>query len=240
MFNKTFSILTSCLTMVAVICQTNAQESEVKATTDSHEWVNLLKNDSLKLWESGRVNPRTQKRDIGDQWFVKDGVLQLDKEREGRGGYIITKKSYFDFELRFEFRISSNGNSGVKYRINEKGLGLEYQILDDILHRDGKKPTHRSSSMYELVAAPDSKTHHPAGSDAWNTARIVAKGNLLEHWLNGEKVVSIEFGSEDWKTRFAKSKYRAIPGFAASPGPILLQDHSDSVSFRNIRIRELN
>lgn len=91
--------------------------------------------------------------------------------------------------------------------------------------------------MYELAAAPDSKTLHPPGE--WNSARIVANGNTLEHWLNGEKIVSIEFGSDDWKARFAKSKYTQFPGFAESAGPILLQDHGNAVAYRKLRIREL-
>ncbi|MBL9190441.1 MAG: DUF1080 domain-containing protein [Opitutaceae bacterium] len=201
-------------------------------------WVNLLAGDSLALWENGAAATRAKTKEIGKLWSVKDGVLSLDKTAKGPGGQIVTKRSYYDFELRFDFKISHNGNSGVKYRTDANLLGLEYQILDDAHHRDAKNPTHRSASMYELVAAPDTKKHYPPGGE-WNTGRIVAKGNRLEHWLNGEKVVSIEFGSDDWNTRLAKSKYRTIPGFAASAGSILLQDHGDSVSFRNIYIREL-
>ena len=202
------------------------------------DWTDLFAGDSMEQWHSGQFDKQEQRREIGALWSLQDGVLRLDREKEGRGGFIVTKKSYGDFELRFEFKISANGNSGVKYRTDEKGLGLEYQILDDKLHRDGKNPTHRSASLYELKAAPDSKILHPAGK-AWNSGRIIARGNHIEHWLNGEKVLSIEFGSDDWNERFAASKYRDIAGFAASPGPLLLQDHQDSVSFRKIRVREL-
>lgn len=210
----------------------------VNASENGSGWVDLLEGSSLSQWKGGTGAPTHSATRIGDLWELKDGVLHLDREKKGRGGYLVTKKSYYDFELRFEFMISYDGNSGVKYRINEKGLGLEYQIIDDEVYRDNKNPTHRTASMYELAAAPDSKTLHPAGK-AWNTGRIVAKGNRLEHWLNGEKVVSMEFGSEDWQERFAKSKYRDIPGFAEGAGPILLQDHQDSVSYRNLKIREL-
>ncbi len=205
----------------------------------SSVWENLLKGDSLELWESGKVNTNGKRAKIGELWSLQDGVLELDRDKKGRGGFIVTKKRYGDFELTFDFKISHDGNSGVKYRTNEDGLGLEYQIIDDVHYRDNKNPTHRTASMYELAAAPDSKTLHPAGK-AWNFGRVVAKGNRLEHWLNGEKVVDIEFASADWKKRFAESKYRNIAGFAESPGPILLQDHQDSVSYRNVYIRELN
>lgn len=241
-FRTKYSSTIFSLFLWATLCLANAEENKggVVHEANNSEWVDLLQNDSLSLWEKGASGPNKESRVIGNLWSLKDGVLHLNRERKGPGGgFIVTKKSYGDFELRFEFKISHAGNSGVKYRTDDKGLGLEYQIIDDIHNGDNKNPTHRTACMYELVAAPDSKTLYPPGK-AWNKARIVAKGNLIEHWLNGEKMVSIEFGSEDWKKRFAQSKYRDIPGFAASPGPILLQDHQDTVSFRNIRIREIN
>ena len=208
------------------------------SAADGTEWVDLFADDSMEHWHSGQFDSQGRRREIGELWSLADGVLSLDREKKGRGGFIVTKKSYGDFELRFEFKISVNGNSGVKYRTDEEGLGLEYQILDDKLHRDGKNPTHRAASLYELKAAQDSKTLHPAG-EAWNTGRIIAKGNHIEHWLNGEKVLTIEFGSSEWQERFTQSKYRDIEGFAAAPGPLLLQDHQDSVLFRKVRVREL-
>ena len=204
--------------------------------TPKGDWVNLLQDDSLSQWERGPSSAKDQSKEIGDQWSLKDGVLHLDKESKGRGGQVVTKKAYYNFELAFEFRISEKGNSGVKYRTHN-GLGLEYQVLDDEQHPDRKNPTHRAASMYELVAAPDSKKLNPPGQ--WNKGRIVANGNTLEHWLNGEKVVSLEYDSDDWKARFAKSKYVKYRDFAKNAGPILLQDHNDTVSYRNLRIREM-
>jgi hypothetical protein len=88
-----------------------------------------------------------------------------------------------------------------------------------------------------LVAAPDDKPIKPVGE--WNTSKIRARGNLIEHWLNGEKVVSIEWGSGDWYKRFEASKYRKNEGFGSWDGPILLQDHKDPVWYRNLRVRRL-
>jgi len=88
-----------------------------------------------------------------------------------------------------------------------------------------------------LVAAPDNKPINPVGE--WNHSHIVAKGNQIEHWLNGKKIVEIEYGSDDWKKRFQKSKYSKHEDFGNRAGPILLQDHLDEVWFKNIQIREL-
>ena len=193
-------------------------------------WQNLLANDSLDLWH--HANSETP----SPGWVLKDGVLHLKKTGKKHDGDLITKKLYHDFELKFEWKISEAGNSGVKYRTNGS-LGLEYQILDDAKHNDGKNPSHRTASFYDLVAAPEDRLLHPVGE--WNTSRIVAKGNHLEHWLNGKKVLELEYGSADWDERFKKSKYRNNADFASKAGPILLQDHSDDVWFRKIFLKEL-
>ena len=186
----------------------------------------LFDKDDFSQWT--KVNG--EKVDKG--WSVKNGIVH----RHTKGGDIITKEKFKNFELSFEWKISETGNSGIKYR-TRGSLGLEYQVLDDQKHRDNKNPTHRAGSLYELVASPDSKPLKPVGE--WNKGRIIAKENKIEHWLNGEKVVEITWGSEEWNKRFQKSKYRKSEGFGSWEGPILLQDHNDPVWFRNLKIRSL-
>jgi len=186
----------------------------------------LFNKDDFSQWT--KVNG--EKVDKG--WSIENGIVH----RHAKSGNIITKEKFKDFELTFEWKISKAGNSGIKYR-TRGSLGLEYQVLDDQKHRDNKNPTHRAGSLYELVAAQDSKTLKPVGE--WNKGRIFVRGNQIEHWLNGEKVVEITWGSEDWKKRFQKSKYHKNEGFGSWEGPILLQDHNDPVWYRNLKIQKL-
>ena len=187
---------------------------------------NLFEKDDFSQWT--KVNG--EKVDKG--WTVKNGVIH----RHSKGGDIITKEKFKDFELTFDWKISEAGNSGIKYR-TRGSLGLEYQVLDDQKHRDNKNPTHRAASLYELVASPDSKPIKTVGE--WNKGRIVAKGNQLEHWLNGEKVVEIKWGTKEWKKKSQQSKYRKNEGFGNWAGSILLQDHNDPAWFKNLNVRKL-
>ena len=187
---------------------------------------NLFAQDDFSQWTKVDGQP------VGNGWIIQEGVVH----RKSLSGDIITQEKFKDFELSFEWKISEAGNSGIKYRTRGR-LGLEYQVLDDQKHRDNKNPTHRAGSLYELVAAPESKPLRPVG--AWNKGRIVADGKRIQHWLNGEKVVEIVWGTQDWKKRFQKSKYRKNEGFGSWEGPILLQDHNDPVWYRELRVKHL-
>jgi hypothetical protein len=91
--------------------------------------------------------------------------------------------------------------------------------------------------LYDLVGPPRG-VFRPAGE--WNEARVIARGNQLEHWLNGQRVVDIEITSPRWNQLIAASKFAGMPGFGVQPeGFIALQDHGDVVSYRNVRIRRL-
>ncbi|MBS1728304.1 MAG: DUF1080 domain-containing protein [Armatimonadetes bacterium] len=180
------------------------------------------------------------RKDLPKGWVIADGVLAYVPGVEG--GDIITKEQYGDFELRMEWKISEGGNSGIMYHVQEgKGAtfetGIEMQVLDNARHSDGKNPLTSAGSAYGLYA-PTQKVVLPA--DQWNRVRIVCKGNHVEHWLNGVKVVEYEKDSPDFKDRLAKSKFKDWADFAKfSTGYIALQDHGDTVAFRNIRIRKL-
>lgn len=177
-----------------------------------------------------------------DRWAVKDGALTHAATGTGDshgGGDIVTVDKFSDFDLRFEWRIAPGGNSGVKYFVTEEREGPiahEYQVLDDARHPDAKVGPHRqTAAFYDVLPPAADKPSRPAGE--WNHSRIVVKGNHVEHWLNGAKVLEYELGSPEVKAAIARSKFKDVAGFGTKfPGHILLQDHGDEVSYRNLRI----
>ncbi len=183
-------------------------------------------------------------------WQVKNGelmVLQSDGAESQNGGDIVTTEEYGNFELMLEAKLTEGANSGVKYFVTEKepphpgsAIGLEYQILDDDRHPDakmGKNGNRTISSLYDLIPAKNKKAR-PIGE--WNQVRIVSKNNHVEHWLNGTKVVEFTRASPEYRALVAESKYKNYPNFGeAATGHILLQDHGNTVYYRNIKIRKL-
>jgi len=182
-------------------------------------------------------------------WEISNGeltVLSSEGEESNNGGDIVTVDKYRDFELRVDFKITPAANSGIKYYVDtdlNKGsgsaIGLEYQILDDELHPDAKLGNHEGSrtlgSLYDLIKA-ENKFPNPVGE--WNHARIVSRGNHVEHWLNGRRILEYERNTPEFKQLVKESKYKIWPGFGElEEGNLLLQDHGDRVSFRNIKIK---
>ena len=188
-------------------------------------------------------------------WTIENGMIrkipdsQVSRQADGQpavGGDLMTRETFRDFELTWEWKISRAGNSGVKYNVSEEismaaapnhaALGFEYQLLDDSLHEDNKVPSHRAGALYDLIAPNATKRLKPVGE--WNTSTLVFRGNHGEHWLNGTKVVEFDLGTPVMDSLVAHSKYRSIQNFAQRrSGHIVLQDHVDEVFFRNIKIR---
>lgn len=230
----------ACFGMLPLAGQAEAEASSPSATpavTSNHKggeeegWTNLFEDNDFSKW-TRRDGSEVSSGWMGG-WRIEKGVV----ERHGLlAGDIVTAETYRDFELRFEWKISEKGNSGVIYRHKDR-RGLEYQILDDKRHSDGETPSHRAASLYDLAAASEKKNLKPVGG--WNQGRIVAKGPILEHWLNGERVLRVDMVSEEWERRLAKSKFNGRINFGREASPILLQDHLDKVWFRKVWIRKI-
>jgi hypothetical protein len=209
-----------------------AQMPMLTAQEKSEGWKLLFDGKSLAGWRSYK----SEKPPTG--WRAANGELS----RDGEGGDLMTAEQYGDFDLRFEWKVTENGNSGVIYRIATTEefpwqTGPEYQILHNAGHRDGKTPITSAASNY-AVNPPSRDVTKPVGE--WNEGRLVARGNVIEHWLNGVKVVDYQLASPDWEKRVAEAKFKEWPEYGrAKRGHIALQDHGDWVAYRNIRIKVL-
>jgi 3-keto-disaccharide hydrolase len=195
-------------------------------------WRLLFDGTSLAGWRSYK----TETPPSG--WRVSGGELI----RDGAGADLMTSEQFGDFELRLDWKISKNGNSGVIYRATTEGpypwsTGPEFQVLDNAGHADGKNPLTSAGSNY-AVNPPRMDVTKPVGE--WNSILLIVKGNHVEHWMNGQKLVAYDIGSPDWERRVKASKFGKMPGYGlAKRGYIVLQDHESVVSYRNIRIRQL-
>lgn len=185
-------------------------------------------------------------------WSIQDGILTIaktDGSESQNAGDIVTTEKFSAFDVAFDFKLSEGANSGFKYFVTlseeSKGsaIGLEYQILDDEKHPDAKMGIDGNrtlSSLYDLIKAnKQPRFIKPIGE--WNKGRVVVyPDNRVEHYLNGVKVVEYVRGSQEYKDLVAISKYKIWENFGeAAEGHLLLQDHGDEVSFKNIKIKTL-
>ncbi|MFH0991088.1 MAG: DUF1080 domain-containing protein [bacterium] len=230
----------------------------------SNELTDREKSDGWKLlWDGKTTNgwrgaKLTKFPDQG--WLINEGVLQVqpsDGSESINGGDLVTEKKYRNFILEVDFSITKGANSGIKYFVDtelNKGqgssIGCEFQILDDEIHPDAKLGVNGNrtmGSLYDLIRA-NGKEYNPYlprekyvnGYNQWNRASIVVRGSLVQHHLNGLKVVEYDRSTQLWRVLVACSKYKDWPHFGEQEvGNILLQDHGNEVKFQNIKIKEL-
>jgi len=202
-------------------------------------WALLFDGTTLNGWRGYNTPDAASTR-----WKVEDGLLTVNPGdgRDTRGALdLITTETFDEFELSVDWRISTGGNSGIKYFVLEDrdaAIGHEYQIIDDERHPDAKLgPKRQTSSFYDVLAAAN-RPVRPAGT--FNSARVLVRGDSVEHWLNGTKVLQYQLASPELQAAVDASKFKGIERFGKrQKGHILLQDHGDRVWYRNVKIRRI-
>lgn len=215
----------------------------VATTTQTNvpgEWVSLFDGSTLKGWH-GYIKTGEVKN-----WTVQDSALVcLGAAKDAHGGDLVSDKTYGNFELTWDWKVDKGSNSGVMYHVIEDAkyqapyeTGPEYQVIDDIGFPEKLEDWQKAGADYAMTPANNKKHLNPVGQ--WNSSSIIYNNGHVEHWLNGEKVVEFEAGSDDWNKKRTEGKWKDYPDYAkAKTGKIALQDHGNKAYYRNIKIREL-
>ena len=225
-----------CAPQNAVPDTTTASSSGATGLTADQRaagWRALFDGTSTSAWRAYK----SQTFPAG--WRIVDGVLT----KSGSVEDIMTRDQFGNFQLALDWKLSPGGNAGAFYRGTEEYDKIywsapEYQLLDDAGHPDGKSRLTSAGADYGLYPSPAGVVK-PA--DQWNSTLIVANGNRIQHWLNGQKLLEYEIGSSDWEAKVKASKFSAYPNYGrAKQGYIAIQgDHDGTLSIRNVRIREI-
>lgn len=252
-------IILSLLALAVISCQNTAQKTnENKAeqktavvadnTLSADEaaagWMLLFDGTTPGKWRG------YGKDHFPAGWKIENGTLQCIGSGRGEagsqdGGDIIFDEKFSNFELSLEWKISDGGNSGILYLAQELPdktiwqTAPEMQVLDNTKHPDGRDGLHSAGALYDMIGVAADKVK-PVGE--WNQVKLLIYKGLVEHWLNGEKVVEYHLWTPEWNEMVAKSKFPQYnPDWAnvAQEGFIGLQDHGDDVWYKNIKIRKL-
>lgn len=242
---KFFSIISVAAALAACgqskIISVVSPENNVSELEKTQGWQSLFDGTTTNGWHGyGRAEAPAA-------WVVQDGALYLDtdaKKAGAKGGDLVSNNAYENFHLKYDWKISKNGNSGLIFLVNEDtarfhatySSGPEMQVLDTDGHPDGKIIKHHAGDLYDLLSAkPNTK---PVGE--WNTAEIILDHGKLEFFMNGEKTLSTTMWDDNWNSMVANSKFKNWNGFGTfRSGKFALQDHGDKVWFKNIKIRPL-
>ena len=237
------------------------KSSEVESAS---EWITLFDGTSLDGWcayNGDRLPPGWGIVD-GELTFSTEMVKEEDYDYKGSRDLIYAAKEFENFELYLEWKIPLGGNSGIFYHVQEGYAGIpevspEYQLIDDLHytdfhditaynksigvteHPEKLQPLQSTGADYAMYV-PDvsNKKLNPAGE--WNSSKIVFTPERVEHWLNGELLLSFEPWSEDWEAKKSNGKWGLAPDYGKfKKGFIGLQDHGSSLWFRSIKIKEL-
>ncbi len=217
-----------------------ADQNTLSAEEQTAGWQLLFDGKTTAGWKGYKS------QSMPASWRVEHGSLLARREPGKTSGDIITTRQFDNFELVIDWKMTAGNNSGVIYRATEEHeqvweSGPEFQILDNQGHLDGLNALASAGACY-AVFAPARDVTRPLGQ--WNHTRILAQGKHVEHWLNGEKLLEYDIGSDRWQAHVKTSKFYLTAydqgnWGKATTGYIGLQDYGGAIEFRNIKIRTL-
>jgi hypothetical protein len=232
-----------CLGLIFFSCADKALQPNTLSEQESGEgWSLLFDGKTTNGWHVYNEG------NIPSVWSVRNGELTCDPAaKDVAFGDLVTDRSYQDFDLSFEWKISKGGNSGVFFNVQEDTAnatawttGPEYQLYDNIHATDHNKndPKRQAGCLYGLVALKNDAKTKPSGE--WNLSRIEQVNGKVRFWLTGVQSAEADLKSEQWKTLVDGSNLGKFPMFGkATSGKIALQNWAKGVSFRSIKIRDL-
>ena len=251
-------------TLLIISCKSNQEEKNSQQKESANNTLTTAVTDEgwRLLFDGKTFNGwRSLGRDVvqKEHWKIESGAIRklnsgevpsLADGQPMEGGDLMTEDTFDNFELYFEWKISKQGNTGLKYNVSEEmskkydskysAMGFEYQLLDDkdSTYAGKLKPSQYTGSLHDLVV-PKNTSLNPVGE--YNSSSIIVNRNQIEHWLNGTKVLTYELGSSELDSLFQNSKYKDIPQFLEKrKGHIVLQNHKDDAWFKNIKIRKFS
>ena len=237
------AIIVSCGSNNDNTTTTDSTAMQATSTTDTSA-VSLFDGSTLNGWHTyGKNKP-------GSAWSVDSGAIHLNPEgskgyQTNGGGDLVTNDEYDNFDLKLDWKIAKNGNSGIIFYSHEDtshyretwNTGLEMQVLDNVGHPDAKIIKHRAGDLYDLITSSP-ETVKPAGE--WNAVEIRSDNGHLDFYLNGTHTLSTTLWDDNWKKMVAGSKFKDMKDFGTfKKGHIALQDHGGEVWFKNITIKRL-
>ncbi|MDB5866157.1 MAG: hypothetical protein JWO70_3963, partial [Betaproteobacteria bacterium] len=169
-------------------------------------WIPLFDGTSLDNWEPQGAAA----------WTLTDGLVQADKSSKG-AGFLVTKNSYKDFELRVEFWVSDDANSGIFMRCAAPKALTDRTCYEANIFDKRPDPSYGTGAIvHRAVVNP-----MPKAGGKWNVYEISAKGSELTVKLNG--AVTVHMNDKELQ----------------NAGPIGLQYGAGVVKFRQVLIKPL-
>ncbi len=221
-------------------CGDNRLTSKEKA----EGWTLLFDGKTLDGWHDFNGTELT------GPWIVEDGCIRAEGGGSDANGYIVTSRQFANFDLKWEWKISRGGNSGMLYHVVENPkfpvpyvTGPEYQLIDDENWEEVNgyplEPWQRCAVDYAMYV-PDFETRDLKPAGEWNQSEIIFDNGHVTYLLNGKVTVEFDAWTPDWYARKNSGKWENAPEYGlARSGVICLQDHGYPAWFRNIKIKEL-